>query len=151
MRTIALNTLLFALTACMSLTAYSAEKVPLTDVNYSGSVSVDSKAPILAAAESFNRDALRNWMDALRAQLYPNWEQPSGVELPGVKICDVRITIRPDGKVLQIKVMPPCSDVPRLKESLEIAVLKSQPLPPPEDPSVFVKGINFRFPISGAK
>ncbi len=53
MKTIALNSLLFALTACMSLTAHAAKEIPLTDAHYGGSVSVGSKASVSVAAVTF--------------------------------------------------------------------------------------------------
>ena len=101
-----------------------------------------------ATAESPNRkEDLRNWIGALGARIYPNWELPSGDESSGLSSCYVAVTIGTDGKILQVRVMPPCSDVPHLKKSLENAVLKSQPLPLPEDPSVFVKNLTFNFPL----
>lgn len=53
MKTIALNALLFALTACISFAAHAAKKVPLTDARYSGSVVVGSKASVSMTATTF--------------------------------------------------------------------------------------------------
>lgn len=53
LKPVVLNALLFALAACMSLTAHAAKKVPLTDAHYSGSVSVGSKASVSVTATTF--------------------------------------------------------------------------------------------------
>ena len=56
MKTIALNALLFSLTACMSFMAHAAKKIPLTDAHYSGSVFVSSKTSVSVTATTFEPD-----------------------------------------------------------------------------------------------
>ena len=99
-----------------------------------------------AQSTSSNEDALKRWVSALTDRIYENWVPPPNGILGKVGPCRVQISILPNGEILEIKVLKHCVDVPYLRDALERAILKSQPLPLPDDPSVFTNTLvlNFR-------
>ena len=92
-----------------------------------------------------NNDALRRWVSALTGRIHENWVPPTNGIFAKVAPCRVQISILPNGEIVSVQVLRHCSDVPYLKNALERAVLKSQPLPLPDDPSVFTSTLILHF------
>jgi colicin import membrane protein len=58
--------------------------------------------------------------------------------------CRVKVVQSPKGDVLDVQMIDSCGSA-LLDRSVENAVRKSSPLPPPPDPSVFDREINIKF------
>jgi colicin import membrane protein len=71
-----------------------------------------------------------------------NWNRPPSARA-GLE-CTVRVAQTPSGTVLSAQV-DKCNGDAAVKQSIEAAVLKSSPLPPPPDPRVFERNLVFVF------
>ena len=98
----------------------------------------------LAKSQDRGEETLQ-WASAIRDRIYSNWNPPPSGDFSRYAPCMVIITMQSDGPVMEISVEPPCSSVEPLSDALQRAVLRSDPLPVPRDPSVFVPRIMFTF------
>lgn len=81
-----------------------------------------------------NAGLLNQYVAMIQQRVERNWNRP-GSARPGLE-CEVRVTQTPGGTVLSAQVTQ-CNGDAAVKQSIEAAVLRSSPLPPPSDPSLF--------------
>lgn len=99
------------------------------------------------AAETAREVMLADWVQSLAEAIGSNL-RPIG-KPPEISSCRIRIVILPNGEVQALFVEEPCQSIPLLRNSMERAVLMSQPLPLPRDPSVFSHRITINFHLAG--
>ena len=85
----------------------------------------------------------RTWVDQIAAAVRRNWQKPLGS--PSTFRCGVKVTLLPNGSVVSVKVVQTCGAGFALDDSIEKAVLKSDPLPLPENPADFDRNLTFTF------
>ncbi|HEX5314900.1 MAG TPA: cell envelope integrity protein TolA [Gammaproteobacteria bacterium] len=100
------------------------------------------QAQIQAEENQRNAAALGLWTAAIKAKVNSNWNRPPSTP-PGLD-CFVKITQLPDGEVVSA-VVQQCNGDAAVRQSVQTAILKSSPLPIPDDPSVFQRTITFEF------
>ena len=94
-----------------------------------------------------------SWIDDISDRVRNNWELKSNKVIPYSKWdCRIYIQQDKDGNVLNTEIQE-CSikdkrRANRMKKSLEKAVLKTSPLPLPEEENVFTRQIYFDFSAS---
>ena len=102
--------------------------------------------PSSSQAQTASQEELTHlWATSIRDRIYSNWTPPSSGSFSSLGPCKVEIRILPNGQIFSVLVKPPCSTIPHLRDALERAVVKSDPLPIPLEPSVFVSLITFTF------
>jgi colicin import membrane protein len=99
------------------------------------------------AREDARRQAERSGLLAQYVQIIAqkverNWARPPSA-VSGLS-CDVRVTQIPGGEVVDVRVVA-CTGDAAVVRSIEAAVYKSSPLPPPPDPSLFERELLFKF------
>jgi colicin import membrane protein len=94
----------------------------------------------LAAAKAGRQ---RTWAAMIADKVRRNWQRSPGS--PTDFVCQVRVQLLPGGSVVSAKVTKTCGGGVALDDSVEKAVLKSDPLPLPEDPGDFDRNLNFNF------
>jgi colicin import membrane protein len=86
--------------------------------------------------------ALANWQSLISAKIKSNWFRPptarSGIE------CTLYVTQVPGGEVTQVKIGD-CNGDQAVRQSIEDAVYRASPLPPPPDPSLFDRNLKIDF------
>ncbi len=101
------------------------------------------KAQIAAEERQRELDSKRNkYHRMIRDRITRNWRQP--LNAGNMPLCEVKVNQGPGGIILDVTF----GDCPGTKEyrlSVEMAVLKSDPLPKPEDPSLFDKDLVINF------
>lgn len=101
-----------------------------------------------ALAEEERLAALRasglaaQWSAAIRARIERAWLRPDSAR-PGLD-CSVAVTQAPGGTVLRVAVRE-CNGDEAVRQSIEDAVLRASPLPPPPDPALFERDLILRF------
>jgi colicin import membrane protein len=92
-----------------------------------------------AAATS---SALASWRSQITAKITRAWLRPptarTGLE------CNLYVTQVPGGEVTQVKVGE-CNGDQAVRESIEAAVYRASPLPPPPDPTLFDRDLKITF------
>jgi colicin import membrane protein len=97
----------------------------------------------LAAEEKLRTDAAHaaraativdKYIPLIRQRVSRSWNSPVGIA-KGLK-CTVRVRLAPGGKVLSAAVVRPSGNA-NFDRSVEYAVYKAEPLPLPEDPTLF--------------
>ena len=81
-------------------------------------------------------------MAQIRARIQRNWIRPPSARA-GLK-CIVKVTQIPGGEVVSAS-LGACNGDEAVKQSIISAVLRASPLPTPEDPTLFVRNLNFEF------
>ncbi|MDR7099277.1 hypothetical protein J2X04_001624 [Lysobacter niabensis] len=84
-----------------------------------------------------------SWPEAIITVINSNWIRPPIAET-GTTGCTASIVIDRSGQVMSIDFKPACNSDP-LKHSIENAIIKSSPLPVPDDSSQFTNKIVARF------
>lgn len=86
--------------------------------------------------------ALANWQAQIAAKITRAWIRPptarSGIE------CMLNVTQVPGGEVTQVTIGQ-CNGDQAVRESIEAAVYRASPLPPPPDPSLFDRNLRIDF------
>lgn len=82
------------------------------------------------------------YVGELQAHVERHWIRPSGV--PDGLVCVVEARQIPGGEVVDVTVRD-CNASSEVIRSIENAVYRSSPLPPPPDEEVFARTIQFRF------
>ncbi|MDX1443927.1 MAG: cell envelope integrity protein TolA [Gammaproteobacteria bacterium] len=95
--------------------------------------------------EAIQAGKLAQYQALIRQKVERNWVAP--VQLDEEYYCELRVRQIPGGEVVGVSVVK-CDD-DRLARSLETAVLKSSPLPPPPDSSLFDRNIRLVFEPEG--
>ena len=105
----------------------------------------DLKASLAAeehADAARNGAALSNWRSMIEAKITHNWLRPPTAKA-GID-CMLNVTQVPGGEVTQVSVGA-CNGDLAVRESIEAAVYRASPLPPPPDPSLFDRNLQIRF------
>jgi colicin import membrane protein len=85
---------------------------------------------------------LAQYVEIIRQKVERNWARPTSASSD--LACDVQVTQIPGGEVTQVQIGV-CNGDAAVKRSIEAAVYKSSPLPPPPDPSLFERELLFKF------
>jgi colicin import membrane protein len=89
-----------------------------------------------------SNEALASWRAQITAKITRGWLRPptarAGLE------CDLYVTQVPGGEVTQVK-FGQCNGDQAVRESIEAAVYRASPLPPPPDPALFDRDLKITF------
>jgi colicin import membrane protein len=98
----------------------------------------------LAAEEHADRagPALANWQAQITAKISRAWLRPPTAR-PGIE-CVLNVTQVPGGEVTQVSIGA-CNGDQAVRESIEAAVYRASPLPPPPDPALFERNLKINF------
>ena len=98
----------------------------------------------LAAEEHAERagPALANWQAQITAKISRAWLRPPTAR-PGIE-CVLNVTQVPGGEVTQVRIGA-CNGDAAVRESIEAAVYRASPLPPPPDPALFERELKINF------
>ena len=94
---------------------------------------------LLAATDS---GALADYVAVIRQKVERNWVRPPGAR-PGLE-CEVLVTQIPGGEVTGVQIGR-CNADDAVRRSIEAAVLRASPLPPPDDAALFERNLRFTF------
>jgi colicin import membrane protein len=94
----------------------------------------------LTALRSSN--AMVSWIGQIANRIQRAWLKPPSAR-PGIE-CIVHVTQVPGGVVTSAKVGE-CNGDAAVRESIEAAVMRASPLPPPPDPALFERDLDIRF------
>jgi colicin import membrane protein len=84
--------------------------------------------------EAANSGLLNQYVALIEQRIVRNWIRPPSARA-GLE-CEVRVTQTPGGTVLSVQ-MGKCNGDAAVQQSIETAVMRSSPLPPPPDPRLF--------------
>ncbi len=90
-----------------------------------------------------NSDAMARWQAQIVARITRAWIKPPSAQ-PGVT-CTVSVTQVPGGEVTAVRVNSCSINDAALRESVEAAVYRASPLPPPSDPALFERNLELTF------
>jgi colicin import membrane protein len=100
----------------------------------------------LAAEEQARRaragPALASWQSQIAARINRAWLRPPTAR-PGIE-CMLNVTQVPGGEVTEVSIGA-CNGDPAVRESIEAAVYRASPLPPPPDPALFDRHLRIDF------
>lgn len=82
------------------------------------------------------------WAAAIQARIQRAWIRPPAARA-GLD-CTVAVTQVPGGEVVAVRVLS-CNGDETVRQSIEAAVYRASPLPPPPDPSLFERNLEVRF------
>jgi colicin import membrane protein len=82
--------------------------------------------------------AFNQYVALIQAQIERNWNRPPSAR-PGLE-CTIRVTQSPNGVVLSAQV-DKCNGDAAVRQSIEQAVVKASPLPPPPDRRLFERNL----------
>ena len=101
------------------------------------------QAQIAAEERQRELDSKRNrYYSMIREKISRNWRQPANAgDKPQ---CEVQVVQGPGGIILDV-TFGQCPGTREYRLSVEAAVLKSDPLPEPEDAELFERNIIFKF------
>jgi colicin import membrane protein len=85
---------------------------------------------------------LAQYVQVIAQKVERNWARPASA-VSGLS-CDVQVTQIPGGEVVDVRVVR-CNGDAAVVRSIEAAVRKSSPLPPPPDPALFERELLFKF------
>ena len=83
-----------------------------------------------------------NWQSQIAAKIVRAWRRPPSA-VPGIE-CMVYVTQVPGGEVTQVRIEQ-CNGDQAVRESIEEAVHRASPLPPPPDPALFDRNLRIDF------
>ena len=86
--------------------------------------------------------ALANWEAMIAAKITRAWLRPPTAR-PGIE-CMLYVTQVPGGEVTQVRIGE-CNGDPAVRQSIEAAVYRASPLPPPPDPALFDRNLKIDF------
>lgn len=89
-----------------------------------------------------NGAALANWESMIAAKITHAWLRPPTAKA-GID-CMLNVTQVPGGEVTQVSIGE-CNGDQAVRESIEAAVYRASPLPPPPDPALFDRNLKIRF------
>jgi colicin import membrane protein len=85
---------------------------------------------------------LASWQSEITARIQQAWIRPPTAQ-PGIK-CVLNVTQVPGGSVTDVSIGE-CNGDEAVRESIEAAVYRASPLPPPPDPSLFQRELIITF------
>ncbi|MGH8134466.1 MAG: cell envelope integrity protein TolA, partial [Steroidobacteraceae bacterium] len=94
------------------------------------------------AAAARNSVALASWESQIAAKITRAWLRPPTARA-GID-CMLNVTQVPGGEVTQVSIGQ-CNGDQAVRESIEAAVYRASPLPPPPDPAMFDRSLQIRF------
>lgn len=94
------------------------------------------------AAALRSSGALATWLGQIANRIQRAWIRPPSAK-PGLD-CMVYVTQVPGGEVTNVRVGQ-CNGDAAVRQSIESAVLRASPLPPPPDPALFDRNLEIRF------
>ena len=86
--------------------------------------------------------AMASWIGQIANRIQRAWIRPPSAR-PGID-CVVHVTQVPGGAVTSVKVGE-CNGDAAVRQSIEDAVIRASPLPPPPDPALFERELDIRF------
>jgi colicin import membrane protein len=86
--------------------------------------------------------ALASWESEIAAKITRAWLRPPTAR-PGIE-CMLYVTQVPGGEVTQVRIGA-CNGDQAVRESIEAAVYRASPLPPPPDPALFDRNLRINF------
>ncbi len=86
--------------------------------------------------------ALASWQSQITARIQRAWLRPASAR-PGIE-CVLNVTQVPGGEVTNVRIGT-CNGDQAVRESIEAAVYRASPLPPPPDPSLFERSLVITF------
>jgi colicin import membrane protein len=100
----------------------------------------------LAAEEQASKaragPALASWQSQIAARINRAWLRPPTAR-PGIE-CMLNVTQVPGGEVTEVSIGE-CNGDQAVRESIEAAVYRASPLPPPPDPALFDRHLRIDF------
>ena len=90
-----------------------------------------------------NSDEAARWHGQIVARITRAWIKPPSAQ-PGIS-CIVSVTQVPGGEVTAVRVDSCSGGDAALRESVEVAVYRASPLPPPPDPALFERNLELTF------
>ena len=95
-------------------------------------------------AKAVRSGAMAKYEEAIRQKVVRNWLKPA--VLPGNLACVVRVEQLPTGDVVKAEVLS-CNGDEAVRRSIESAVLRASPLPPPSDRTLWDRQVEFTFKL----
>jgi colicin import membrane protein len=89
-----------------------------------------------------NSGLLSQYLVMIEQRIERNWNRPPSAR-PGLE-CEVKVAQAPGGTVLSVQ-MGRCNGDAAVMQSIEAAVYRSSPLPPPPDPRLFERNLTIIF------
>jgi len=89
-------------------------------------------------AQAENAGLLNQYIAMIEQRVVRNWNRPPSART-GLE-CRVRVAQTPSGTVLSVQI-DQCNGDAAVKQSIEAAVMRSSPLPPPPDPRLFERNL----------
>src|SRR5579863_4237383 len=89
-----------------------------------------------------NGAALASWRSMITAKITRAWLRPPTAKV-GID-CMLNVTQVPGGEVTQVSIGE-CNGDQAVRDSIEAAVYRASPLPPPPDPALFDRSLQIRF------
>ncbi len=86
--------------------------------------------------------ALASWSSQITARIQRAWLRPASAR-PGIE-CVLNVTQVPGGEVTNVRIGS-CNGDQAVRESIEAAVYRASPLPPPPDPALFERNLVITF------
>ncbi|MGH8177455.1 MAG: cell envelope integrity protein TolA [Steroidobacter sp.] len=88
--------------------------------------------------QAANSGLLNQYIAMIEQRIVRNWNRPPSAR-PGLE-CEVRVAQTPAGTVLSVQ-LGRCNGDAAVRQSIEAAVMRSSPLPPPPDPRLFERNL----------
>jgi colicin import membrane protein len=101
--------------------------------------SLEAEERAMAARSS---PAMASWKALIQADIQSNWRRPPSARA-GIE-CVVYVTQVPGGEVTGVRVGS-CNGDQSVRDSIEAAVYRASPLPPPPDPALFERNLELTF------
>ena len=89
-------------------------------------------------AQAENAGLLNQYIAMIEQRIVRNWNRPPSART-GLE-CRVRVAQTPSGTVLSVQI-DQCNGDAAVKQSIEAAVMRASPLPPPPDPRLFERNL----------
>jgi colicin import membrane protein len=102
------------------------------------SLEAEERADAMRASGEADR-----WKAQIRARIERAWIRPPSAR-PGVS-CDVAVTQVPGGEIVSVRVEQCTGGDEAMRSSVEAAVYRASPLPPPPDPALFERNLQLTF------
>ncbi|HLS82355.1 MAG TPA: cell envelope integrity protein TolA [Steroidobacter sp.] len=93
-------------------------------------------------AQAESAGLLNQYIAMIEQRVVRNWNRPPSAR-PGLD-CKVRVTQTPGGAVLSVQIET-CNGDAAVRQSIEAAVMRASPLPPPPDPRLFERNLVLLF------